>query len=454
MGELTGLPAVALAEIVARGDASAVEVVAAHLDRIAAVDGAINAVVALDADGALAAARAADDAVARGEPRGPLHGVPFTVKDNLCAAGLPMTIGDPARAGVVAERDATVVARMKRAGAILLGKTNCPPYGGGTETDNPVHGRTNNPYDVDRTPGGSSGGEAAALAAGASACGLGTDSGASVRLPAHFCGLAALKPTGGRVPVTGVIDDEGQIGALSDPRTQVGPIARVVADVALMLRLVAGPDGSDGGVAPVALGDPETVDVGALHVAVQVGNGLATPTAETVAAVHAAAAALGAAGARVEEASLPAGGHELTLEVWRSYGDEMRAGDLYRVLRRWDAYRAEMLAFADRYDVLVCPVFPGPARPHGAMNVPGEIEPTSFTTPASLAGWPAATVRAGTSPEGLPVGVQLVARPWRDDVALAAAMAVERALGGYRPPGAAATAQGTAAAAQERAVSP
>jgi amidase len=452
MGELTGLPATALADLVARREASAAEVVAAHLDRIAAVDGPINAVVALDADGALATARAADAASARGEPRGPLHGVPFTVKDNLCAAGLPMTIGDPARAGVVADRDATAVARLKGAGAILLGKTNCPPYGGGTETDNPVHGRTSNPYDLARTPGGSSGGEAAIVAAGGSACGLGTDSGASVRLPAHFCGLAAIKPTAGRVPVTGVIDDEGAIGALSDPRTQVGPLARAVADVALLMRLVAGPDGSDGGVAPVALGDPAAVGVGLLHVALHVDNRLATPTAETIAAVRDAAGALREAGATVQEAAPPDGGHELTLEIWRSYGDEMRASDLYRVLRRWDAYRAEMLAFADRYDLIVCPVFPGPARPHGGMNVPGEIEPTSFTTPASLTGWPAATVRAGTSPEGLPIGVQLVARPWRDDVALAAALAVERALGGYRAPGAATAAR--TAADPARIVSP
>jgi amidase len=203
----------------------------------------------------------------------------------------------------------------------------------------------------------------------------------------------------------------------------------------------------------VALGDPGAVDVSALHVAVQVENGLAPPTPATVAAVRAAAAVLQEAGAEVRDDALPGGGHELTLEVWRSYGDEMSAGDLYRVLRRWDAYRAAMLAFADRYDMLVCPVFPGPARPHGGMNVAGEIEPTSFTTPASLAGWPAATVRAGTSPEGLPIGVQLVARPWRDDVALAAALAVERALGGYRPPETAAVSR-TATAHPERAVSP
>src|SRR3954467_1520125 len=268
MGALTGVPGVALAALVARREASAADVVAAHLERIAAVDGAIGAVVALDADGALAAARAADAGVARREPRGPLHGVPFTVKDNLCAAGLPMTIGDPARVGVVADRDATAVVRLKGAGAILLGKTNCPPYGGGTETDNPVHGRTSNPYDLARTPGGSSGGEAAIVAAGGSACGLGTDSGASVRLPAHFCGLAALKPTAGRVPVTGVIDDLGQIGALGDPRTQVGILARSARDLALILELVSGPDGADGGVPPVPLTAPESAALPRLRIAV------------------------------------------------------------------------------------------------------------------------------------------------------------------------------------------
>ena len=160
---------------------------------------------------------------------------PFTVKDNLEAVGIEMTIGAPERTGVIPDRDATVVARMRAAGAILLGKTNCPAYGGGIETDNPVNGRTNNPYDLARTPGGSSGGEAAAIAAGCSPAGLGTDSGASVRLPAHFCGLAALKPTSGRVPVTGVLDDLGQIGALSDPRTQVGILARSAADLPLLL---------------------------------------------------------------------------------------------------------------------------------------------------------------------------------------------------------------------------
>ena len=190
------MPATVLARLLADREASADEVVDAHLRRIAVVDAAINAVVQVDAERALARARELD----AGPPAGPLHGVPFTVKDNLAAAGIPMAIGAPERAGVVPAQDATVVARMRAAGAILIGKTNCPPYGGGIETDNEVYGRTSNPYDPSRTPGGSSGGEAAAIAAGASPCGLGTDSGGSIRLPAHFCGVAALKPTAGRVP--------------------------------------------------------------------------------------------------------------------------------------------------------------------------------------------------------------------------------------------------------------
>ena len=368
---------------------------------------------------ALAQAREADAALARGDATGPLHGVPFTVKDNLEAAGIEMTIGAPERRGVVAERDAVVVARMRAAGAILLGKTNCPAYGGGIETDNEVYGRTNNPYDLERTPGGSSGGEAAAIAAGCSPCGFGTDSGASVRLPAHFCGLAALKPTAGRMPLTGVLDDLGQIGELSDPRTQVGILGRSVGDVALLLGVATGE--------PVSLPDARRPRV-ALHT----DDGLHTPTPETVAAVEAAAEALGGA----EAAMHPGGGHELTIEVWRSYGDDMHANELYDVLRRWDAYRARMLDWFAAYDLVVCPVFPEPARRHGDMNRPGAMDPTSYTTPYSLTGWPAATVRAGTSPEGLPIGVQLVAHPGRDDVALAAAREVERALGGYRePPG-------------------
>ena len=423
-----------LARLVRERVISSVELVEAHLGRIEDVNGALNALVQVDAERALASARERDATLARGDDTGPLHGVPFTAKDNFEAAGLPMAIGVPERAEVVPVGDATAVARMRAAGGILLGKTNCPPWGGGIETVNEVYGRTNNPYDVTRTPGGSSGGEAAIVAAGGSPCGLGTDSGGSIRLPAHFCGLATIKPTAGLVPVTGVLDDEGQIGAMSDPRTQVGPLARSVEDAALLLGIIAGPDGSDGGVAPVALGDPEDIEVRALRVAVYYANELAEPTAETRAVVGSAATALHEAGATVEEALHPAGGHELTREVWRSYGGKMRAAELYRLLRRWDAYRSEMLAFADRYDLIICPVFACPAVPHGGTSSPELKHAISYTTPYSLTGWPCATVRCGTSSEGLPIDVQLVGRPWRDDVALAAALHLDRALGGWQPP--------------------
>ena len=254
-----------------------------------------------------------------------------------------------------------------------------------------------------------------------------------MRLPAHFCGLASLKPTAGRIPVTGVLDDEGELGALGDPRTQIGPLARTVDDVALLLRVVAGPDGVDGGIVPVPVGDHRAVALDGLRVTVQLDNGLEPPTPETAAAVEAAAAALTAAGCTRADEPYPRGGHELTIEVWRSYGEGDAPG-LWRLLRRWDAFRTEMLAFARRHDVILTPVSGGPARRHGTSNVPGEIDPTSWTTPHNLTGWPAATVRAGTSPEGLPLCVQVIAWPWRDDVALAAAARIEQELGPFRAP--------------------
>jgi amidase len=342
---------------------------------------------------------------------GRLAGTPFSVKDNIAVEGWPLSLGvhvDPPPATFTA----TVVARLRAAGAVLVAKTNLPPYGGGIETVNDVFGRTNNPYDLSRTVGGSSGGEAAAVAAGISRFGLGTDSGASVRLPAHFCGLAALKPTAGRVPVLGVNDDLGQIGPMSDPRTQIGILARTVADVALVLDVIGD---------PLALRGAPARSVRGLRVALFIDDG----DAGTVAAVHAAAGALHAAGALVAEAAPPAGGHEITKEVWRSYGDDAIS---YELLRRWDAYRDELAAFGTRYDVILSPVFGVPAPPHGVLA--SEPDRTHYTNPHNLTGRPAATVRAGTSPDGLPIGVQLAARPWEDETALAA----EAASGGYAAP--------------------
>jgi amidase len=430
---LTALPAHRLAELVRAREVSAAEVLAAHLDRLDSLNPGLNAVVQVASD-AMDRAAAADAALARGEDPGPLHGVPFTAKDNLETAGVVTAIGVPERAATVPATDATAVARLRGAGGILLGKTNCPPWGAGLETDNPVYGRTANPYHPARTPGGSSGGEAAAVAVGLSPCGLGTDSGGSLRVPAHFCGVATLKPTAGLVPVTGVIDDEGPIGSLGDPRTQLGPIARSVADLALLLGVVAGPDGRDGGAAPVPMGDPAAVRVAGLRVAVQSGAGSVPPDPGTADTVASAAHALASAGAVIEEAAPPGDGHALTLEVWRSYGPGMDSQALYRLLRRLDRYRSDLGGWMAAWDAILSPVYDRPAPPHGATTTPELRDAVRWTTPWSLAGWPCAVVRCGTSPDGLPIGVQVVAPPWRDDLALALAAHLESALGGWQPP--------------------
>jgi amidase len=218
--ELIYASATVLAQAIRSKKVSAVEVVNAYLQRIEEVNPTLNAVVQLTADAARAQAREADAAQARGEGKGPLHGVPITIKDMIETAGVICTSGTKGRASCVPPRDATIVARMHAAGAIILGKTNTPELGVAPETDNLVYGRTNNPYDLSRTPGGSSGGEGAITAAGGSPLGLGSDGGGSIRIPAHCCGIVGIKPTSGRVPRTGHFPGPG--GPM-DSLWQVGP---------------------------------------------------------------------------------------------------------------------------------------------------------------------------------------------------------------------------------------
>ncbi len=441
---------------------SAVEVVEAHLARINEVNGSLNAVVCLASERARAEARRADEALARGLNLGPLHGVPITLKDSIDTQGVVTTGGTMGRVGFVPDRDSTVAARLRAAGAILLGKTNTPELTLAGETNNLVYGRTNNPYDLSRMPGGSSGGAGAIIASGGSPLDMGSDTGGSIRLPAHFCGIAGIKPNSGRVPRTGHIVPYG-MGAV-DSLTQLGPMARFVEDLALALPIIAGPDWRDPAIVPVPLRNPDDVAVGSLRVAMHTDNGLMSPTKETADAVLAAAAALRDAGAEVAEArpsalaQLPefhnaissADGRAWTKRLLQKAGtteshpwlqrrlddaEVLPSDELSALLEKADAYRSEMLQFMESYDAILCPTAAYPATEHEGTFDESRTMGFAYTGAYNVTGWPGAVVRGGTSPEGLPIGVQVVARPWREDVALALAAVLESALGGWqRPP--------------------
>ena len=454
--ELTSFSATTLARFIRTNLVSSVAVVDAHLARLEAVNPKLNAVVQVRAEAARQQARAADAAISRGASVGPLHGVPITLKDSLDTTGMVSTWGTMGRADFTPEHDATVVARLRAAGAIVLGKTNTPEFTLAGITNNEVYGRTNNPYDVERSPAGSSGGAGAILAAGGSALDLGSDTGGSIRMPSHYCGIAGIKPTSGRVPRTGHAISFA-VGAL-DAFTQIGPMARQVEDLSLTLAIIAGPDGHDPAVVPAPLGDPQDVSVRELRVAFYTDNGITSPSPATVRTVQTAASVLADHGAAVAE-DRPQGVSDAE-RLWRSLyladggawirqlihaaGTERLSSALEwmqearpislteftQELSRWNVYRSEMLAFMEPYDVLLCPVSATPATRHDDPDGPD----FTYTFVHNLTGWPSAVVRCGTSAEGLPIGVQIVARPWREDVALAVAQYLETNLGGWQRP--------------------
>ncbi|MGH7805429.1 MAG: amidase [Candidatus Binatia bacterium] len=458
MAEAWNRTARGFADAIRKKEISSSEAVEACLARIEDVNPKLNAMVHRCADRAREEAKAADAALARGEVRGPLHGVPMSIKDSFDTAGVPSTWATTGRKGTVPSRDATIVARLRAAGAILLGKTNTPELTLSFETDNLIFGRTSNPYDLTRSSGGSSGGAASLIAAGGTPFDIGTDTGGSVRLPSHWCGIAGIRPTSGRVPRTGHAVD---FGTIYDATTTIGPMARSVDDLSLILPIIAGPDGIDPAIVPASLGDPAAIDAKKLRVAFFTDNGIATPTAETQAAVRAAAKALGEAGAVVEEAR-PEGiseALELFMLVFTSdagYGiramleacgttqispavqgflsasPETSASEVGRRIERWDKYRRTMLGFFGRYDAIVCPANAGPAMKHGFG--PEGFEKFAYTMAFNLTGWPGTVVRCGTSPENLPIGLQVVTAPWREDISLALAKQLESAFGGWQKP--------------------
>ena len=425
MRDPIGAPASWLARAIRDGRLSSEEVVRAHLQHIGQVNPRLNAMVWVTNESAIRQAKAADHKMAkRGFKPPPLHGVPFTAKDIFDVAGVASSTGLSKGKDQIPEKDATVIARVRAAGAILIGKSNCPPGAIGAESWNPLHGGTRNPYDLARSPGASSAGEAAIIAAAGSPLGIGSDSGGSLRLPAHYCGVAALKPTTGWIPSTGAY---GLVGGLLDPRSQVGPIARYVNDLALVMPLLCGPDGVDSNVIPMPP-RRRRPKLRGLKVAYYTDDGISTPTKATVGAVQAAVKALQEAGCRVTE-DRPDGLNQAN-EVASAYWERVHMTH-ESLIRQWDQVRTTLLGFMQRFDLVVTPVAPDGA-PVFRSKEPLDDQ-YSYTVPYSLGGNPAVVVRAGSTPEGLPVGVQVVARSWRDYAALAAAGWIEKQLGGWRP---------------------
>jgi amidase len=451
-------------ELLRTGEISVAELAEAHIRQIERLNPEINAFADFDAERVRAQARQLDSGR---ETRGALHGLPVTIKSSIATAGYRCEIGSLIHKGETPREDAVVVARLRAAGALILGTTNCPEFLMAYETANLLYGATRNPWDLERTPGGSSGGESAAIAAGMSAAGLGSDSGGSVRVPAHFTGICSLKPTPGRIPGRGhLLPCVGPFSILG----AIGPMARTTGDVALLFETLSGQDPDDPVSPPVVLRHPSPEELRAKAIGFFEDDGLVPVTPETRGAVNDAAQALREAGFRVEPF------RPRTLEPLRKlwwkffvqcgamfYEPEIRnerarlspifnefleiaeaAGPLNatELLNAWaelDLLRAKALAEMREYPVLLCPVASIPAfrASERAWTIDGKsveyLDAMRFTQWFNALACPAAVIPVGGSPEGLPIGVQIVARPFDDEIALGIAAVVDAAFG-YRPP--------------------
>jgi len=457
------LPLVEMASLVRSGVVSSLELTDAHLNQIEQTNPRINAFTMVFADQARESARRADQALKTGL----LHGVPVTVKDSFDVIGHATRLGSHFTPEVPASEDAAVVARLRRAGAIILGKTNTPEFLTSYETDNFITGRTNNPWDLERTPGGSSGGEAAAIAAGCSPGGVGSDGGGSIRVPAHFCGIAGLKPTPGRISIIGHRPAEGVAGIAA-----VGPMARSVADVRLLFDVLAGYDDRDPLSAPVGLVEPRTND---WRTGVRIGvmpQFYDVPVQPAVRkAVRDAAAALAGLGFTVDE--FRPEGIERAPNLWNFFFGELTARDmkqriagreneahwtytenLDRQLDRppasgWqvvealaarDAMRRRLIEQMRKYPVLLMPVAAITAFPHRQRKFVTETKPIGLfqammtATTFNVLGLPALAAPFGIDEAGLPVGVQLVGRPWQEETLLELGAQLEKARGAFPSP--------------------
>lgn len=468
MNDLTFLPALSMSELIRKKKISPVELVDAHLAKIEKLNPKLNAFVQVDAERARQSAQDAESAVMNRGLLGPLHGVPISIKSSFNVSSLRCEAGTRLRAGFVAQQDAPLVTRLKNAGAIILGTTNTPELLMAWETDNLLYGRTNSPWDLERTPGGSSGGEAAAIAAGMSAGGVGSDGGGSIRVPAHFTGICGLKPTPGRIPSTGHFPvSAGPFAAIG----VVGPMARTMADLKILFEIMQGPDVGDTNATPVPLRSPNEDEVRKLKVGYFEDDGRTPVTAETCTAVRTAAEALRRAGFQVEP--FRPEGLEEARQLWWKYfviaGGMLlkpmfngRESDLSPILKQFlewsaaqpahtgqtlldawirrDAVRAQFFTQMRQYPILLCPAAAIPAFRHGERSwqiedkIVGYLDAWSYTEFFNLLGNPAAVVPVSHSPEGLPIGVQVVGQPWEEEQVLLVAAALEKECGAWRVP--------------------
>ncbi len=464
MSDIVLQPAVQQLKLLRAGDISILELAEAYITQIERLNPQLNAFADFDVE--RVRTQAAQMQVSQ-DKRGPLFGLPVTIKSSIATAGYKCEIGSLLNKDDVPREDAVVVARLRAAGALILGTTNCPEFLMAYETDNLLHGRTSNPWDLTRTPGGSSGGESAAIAAGMSALGLGSDSGGSVRVPAHFTGICSLKPTPGRIPGAGHLPPcVGPFSVLG----AIGPMARTMDDITLAFRTLCGHDPGDPVSPPVALRGHSPRDLRRISIGFFEDDDLVPVTPETRAAVNSAAQALRDAGFRLEPFR-PRSLEQLR-KLWSKFfvqcgamffepavaGKRAQLSPIFieflgiaeaapmlsatELLYMWaelDLLRAKTLAEMSAFPVLLCPVASIPAFRHGERKWTIEGRTLEYLDAVRHTQWfntlaaPAAVVPVGHSPEGLPIGVQIVARPFEDEVALAIAAIVDSAFG-YRPP--------------------
>ncbi|HEV3270354.1 MAG TPA: amidase [Candidatus Rhabdochlamydia sp.] len=402
---------------------SAYELVSFYCERIKGVNPQINAVVQFNEERALQKAKRADQLLAKGSV-GPLHGIPFTAKDWLETKDFISAAGMEERRGFLPSKNATVINRLEQAGAILLGKTNVPYHR--IETDNPVYGRTCNPYDLAYSPGGSSGGEAAIIAAGGTAFGIGSDSGGSIRLPCHFCGIAGLKPTTGRIPATGHYPE---IGGFIDPRSQIGPMARFVDDLEVLYPILSGSDGID----PYVVDAPnfQAPPLCSLKIAYYINHTHICPSADTAWRLEESISYLSKQVKSIahQQPKCLDSVLGITYGYWNLYRDPPTTKEYLKLLKDWDKFRQLMWEFVQPYDVMITPVCTQSAHLYG--DTPPESFP--YTLTYSLLGWPCVVVRVGTSDKGFPINVQVIAKPFHEEICFLVAKQLEKLCGWQEP---------------------